>query len=153
MWCQFCQKISLMSRCGSIFGKKYCWCHVVGQNVAWKKLYCDCGMTQNPYRHTMEGGALRRGEVRYSTRRGEEIWDGREGMNLLPNHTSKCRAAGWRAKSGPAALYLEVWSGVARKSGLNVELPEVLCFVSLSRCKWASTGTTRITGTISVSNR
>ena len=31
----------------------------MGQNVAWKKLYCDCGMTQNPYRHPMS-------EVQYS---------------------------------------------------------------------------------------
>ena len=30
LWFQFCQKISLMSYCGSISAKKLYWCHVVG---------------------------------------------------------------------------------------------------------------------------
>ena len=53
LWFQFCQKISLMSHCGSISAKKLYWCHVVGQNIAWKKLYCDCGIAQNPYRYPL----------------------------------------------------------------------------------------------------
>ena len=30
-----------------------CFGYVVGQNIAWKKLYCDCGIAQNPYRYPL----------------------------------------------------------------------------------------------------
>ena len=47
------KKNVMVSHCRLIFDKKLYWCHIVDQNMARKILFCDCGVTHNPYRHTV----------------------------------------------------------------------------------------------------